>query len=79
MLAPLIIHDDRDRPGEHEVVLMLNDFSFTPPEEIFAGLKKGGSIPKMASMATPPAAMIGTAQAAGPDLNDVKIRRLSRQ
>ena len=64
MLAPLIIHDDRDRPGEHEVVLMLNDFSFTPPEEIFAGLKKGGSMPKMASMATPPAAMIGTAQAA---------------
>jgi FtsP/CotA-like multicopper oxidase with cupredoxin domain len=72
MLAPLIIHDDRDRPGEQEVVLMLNDFSFTPPEEIFAGLKKGGSMPKMASMATPPAAMIGTAQAAGPDLNDVK-------
>jgi FtsP/CotA-like multicopper oxidase with cupredoxin domain len=72
MLAPLIIHDDRDRPGEHEVVLMLNDFSFTPPEEIFAGLKKGGGMPKMASMATSPAAMIGTAQATGPDLNDVK-------
>ena len=34
MLAPLIIHDDRDRPGEHEVVLMLNDFSFTPPEDL---------------------------------------------
>jgi FtsP/CotA-like multicopper oxidase with cupredoxin domain len=51
---------------------MLNDFSFTPPEEIFAGLKKGGSMPKMASMATPAAAMIATAQTAGPDLNDVK-------
>ena len=72
MLAPLIIHDDRDRPSEQEVVLMLNDFSFTPPEEIFAGLKKGGSMPKMASMATPAAAMIATAQTAGPDLNDVK-------
>ena len=33
MLAPLIIHDARDRAGEQEVVLMLNDFSFTPPEE----------------------------------------------
>jgi len=33
MLAPLIIHDERDRAGEQEVVLMLNDFSFTPPEE----------------------------------------------
>jgi FtsP/CotA-like multicopper oxidase with cupredoxin domain len=29
-------------------------------------------MPKMATMATSPAAMIGTAQAAGPDLNDVK-------
>jgi len=69
MLAPLIIHDDRDRPGEQEIVLMLNDFSFTPPEEIFAVLKKGGSMPKMASMAAP---MVGTTEAAGPDLNDVK-------
>ena len=33
MLAPLIIHDERDRAGEQEVVLMHNDFSFTPPEE----------------------------------------------
>jgi FtsP/CotA-like multicopper oxidase with cupredoxin domain len=72
MLAPLIIHDDRDRPGEQEVVLMLNDFSFTPPEEIFAGLKKGGSMPKVASAAAPAAPMVGMARAAGPDLNDVK-------
>src|SRR5262249_59204502 len=49
MLAPLIIHDGRDRPGEQEVVLMLNDFSFTPPDEIFAGLKKkSGSMSNMA-------------------------------
>src|SRR5262252_2824566 len=41
LAAPLIIHDGRDRPGEQEVVLMLNDFSFTPPEQIFAELKKG--------------------------------------
>ena len=72
MLAPLIIHDDRDRPGEQEVVLMLNDFSFTPPDEIFAGLKKSGSMPKMASMGAPAAAMAGMTRAVGPDLNDVK-------
>src|SRR5689334_12643380 len=41
MAAPLIIHDQRDRPGEQEVVVMLADFSFTPPDQIFAGLKKG--------------------------------------
>jgi FtsP/CotA-like multicopper oxidase with cupredoxin domain len=40
MSAPLIIHDDRDEPGQQEIVMMLHDFSFTPPEEIFAALKK---------------------------------------
>jgi hypothetical protein len=69
MLAPLIIHDGRDRPGEQEIVLTLNDFSFTPADEIFAGLKKSGSTLKMASAAAP---MVGMARAAGPDLNDVK-------
>ena len=72
MLAPLIIHDERDRPGEQEIVLMLNDFSFTPPDEIFAGLKKSGSMPKMASAAAPAVPTVGMARAAGPDLNDVK-------
>src|SRR5215813_9049975 len=62
MLAPLIIHDGRERAGEQEVVLMLNDFSFTPPDEIFAGLKKkSGSMPNMAGR-TPQT----------PDLNDVR-------
>ena len=84
--APLIIRDQRDRPGQQEVVLMLNDFSFTPPEEIFANLKKGGSMPGMGSAAMPdmasgatpmPASMKGMggmapAEAEGPDLNDVK-------
>ena len=32
MAAPLIIHDQRDRPDQQEVVVMLADFSFTPPE-----------------------------------------------
>ena len=79
MAAPLIIHDRRDRPDEQEVVLMLADFSFTPPEEIFAALKKGSKMPAMA--ATPlggSAGMDGTKSAgmsmasAKPDLNDVK-------
>ncbi|HTV43938.1 MAG TPA: multicopper oxidase domain-containing protein [Stellaceae bacterium] len=49
MSAPLIIRDQRDRPGRQEIVLMLEDFSFTPPAEIFANLKKGGSMPGMAA------------------------------
>ena len=44
MAAPLIIRDQRDVPDQQEIVLMLADFSFTPPEEIFAALKKGGSM-----------------------------------
>ena len=72
MLAPLIIHDGRDRPGEQEIVLMLNDFSFTPADEIFAGLKKSGNGLKMASAAASAAPMLGMARAKGPDLNDVK-------
>jgi FtsP/CotA-like multicopper oxidase with cupredoxin domain len=69
MLAPLIIHDGRGRRDQQEVVVMLNDFSFTPPEQIFAGLRKGGSMPNMAR-GTPGMAPAGAA--AGPDLNDVK-------
>jgi FtsP/CotA-like multicopper oxidase with cupredoxin domain len=73
MVAPLIIHDERDRPGQQEVVVTLDDFSFTPPEEILAGLKKGASMPNMARKAAPMASMTGMAQAeAAPDLNDVK-------
>src|SRR5712671_4472872 len=73
MLAPLIIHDERNRPGQQEVVVMLNDFSLTPPEEILAGLKKGGSMPKMTRKAAPMAPMTGMAQAAAAaDLDDVK-------
>jgi FtsP/CotA-like multicopper oxidase with cupredoxin domain len=80
MAAPLIIHDQRDRPDQEEVVVMLADFSFTPAEQIFENLKKSGS---MAGMATPAggsmasmssmkkAAPMSTGQPA-PDLNDVK-------
>jgi FtsP/CotA-like multicopper oxidase with cupredoxin domain len=79
MAAPLIIHDQRDRPDQQEVVLMLADFSFTPPEEILAGLKKGGSMPAVAAeAATKSAAGMDGSKVAGmnmsaakPDLNDV--------
>ena len=79
MSAPLIIHDQRDRPDEQEVVMMLADFSFTPSEQIFENLKNSGS---MAGMAKPAVAMASTSnmtmaapKSAGPsapDLNDVK-------
>src|SRR5262249_28012810 len=86
LTAPLIIHDGRDRRDQQEVVLMLSDFSFTPPEQIFEQLKKGSGGPT-ASMARPmPAAAMAPAlqpamptmtgmkpgAAAKPDLNDVK-------
>jgi len=80
MAAPLIIRDQRDRPQQQEVVVMLADFSFTPPDQIFAELKKGvgmampagpgGAVPASAkgSMASMP--KMGAATK--PDLNDVK-------
>jgi FtsP/CotA-like multicopper oxidase with cupredoxin domain len=81
MVAPLIIRDQRDRPDQQEVVVMLADFSFTPPDQIFAELKKTGSRaaqPAAQGGATPVSAkgsMAGMAKAgaaAKPDLNDVK-------
>src|SRR5271156_2358084 len=79
MAAPLIIHDERNRPDEQEVVVMLADFSFTPSEQIFENLKKSGSMAGMAKPAAPmastssmkPATPMSTGQS-GPDLNDVK-------
>src|ERR1700722_18105740 len=58
MTAPLIIHDERDRPDEQEVVVMLADFSFTPAEQIFKNLRNSGS---MAGTAKPTGAMASTA------------------
>jgi len=80
MAAPLIIHDQRDRRDQQEIIVMLADFSFTPPDQIFAELKKSGSKAQPAAQAGPPpiatkASMGGMAQmggAAKPDLNDVK-------
>jgi len=79
MAAPLIIRDERDRPDQQEVVVMLADFSFTPPEQIFEALKKKPAMANTAGPGVAPPAS-GTAVMAGmpkqgagaaPDLNDV--------
>jgi FtsP/CotA-like multicopper oxidase with cupredoxin domain len=67
LAAPLIIGDGRDRPGQQDVVVMLADFSFRPPEEIYAELRK----PETGKMAMAGGAASTNAGAA-PDLNDVK-------
>jgi FtsP/CotA-like multicopper oxidase with cupredoxin domain len=81
LAAPLIIRDERDLPGQQEVVIMLTDFSFAPPEQIFEGLKKAPGMASMARAGAPgssssampsmPGMPKGNAEAA-PDLNDVK-------
>jgi FtsP/CotA-like multicopper oxidase with cupredoxin domain len=61
LAAPLIVRDPSDRArDEQEVVLMLSDYSFTPPPEIYAKLRQGQK-----DMATMKAA------AGKPDANDV--------
>jgi FtsP/CotA-like multicopper oxidase with cupredoxin domain len=57
LAAPLIIRDGRDRPDQQEVVIMLADFSFTPPEQIYEGLRKRSGTEGM-SPATPSAEAI---------------------
>jgi FtsP/CotA-like multicopper oxidase with cupredoxin domain len=78
MAAPLIISDHRDQPDQQEVVLMLADFSFTPPDKIFAALRKSSDMPAMAQAPSGAMADMGGSKAgrmtmgAKPDLNDVK-------
>lgn len=59
LAAPLIIRDERDRPDQQEVVVMLADFSFTPPEEIYEGLRKRSG---MQAMTIPGAKTTGEAE-----------------
>ncbi|MGH6841784.1 MAG: multicopper oxidase domain-containing protein, partial [Methylocella sp.] len=54
LAAPLLIRDGRDRADQQEVVIMLADFSFTPPEQIYEGLRKRTGMPGM-TPATPSA------------------------
>src|ERR1700720_2468731 len=79
MTAPLIIHDERDRPDEQEVVVMLADFSFTPSEQIFENLRNSGWVAGLGKPGRPLASTSGKKMAASmsagkpaPDLNDVK-------
>jgi FtsP/CotA-like multicopper oxidase with cupredoxin domain len=69
LTAPLIIRDGSEQPSQQEVVVMLADFSFTPPDQILAQLQarqthdmhgmdmRGAEMPAIKS---------------GPDLNDVR-------
>jgi FtsP/CotA-like multicopper oxidase with cupredoxin domain len=63
--APLIVHEPSDaHADEQEIVLFLGDFSFTPPTEIYAKLRKPAQ----------PMAMGGSmahGMTAKPDVNDV--------
>jgi FtsP/CotA-like multicopper oxidase with cupredoxin domain len=81
LAAPLIIRDQRDRPGQQEIVIMLADFSFTPPEQILEGLKRASAMANMAgaggagSGSLAMVSAVGTSKgntAAAPDLNDVE-------
>ncbi|MGH6812289.1 MAG: multicopper oxidase family protein [Methylocella sp.] len=72
--APLIIKDASEKPGQQEIVVLLADFSFTPPDRIFAQLqaRETGAMPgmKMPGMKMRGA---GTPAIKGePDLNDVR-------
>jgi FtsP/CotA-like multicopper oxidase with cupredoxin domain len=46
LAAPLIVHEGADEPAdEQEIILFLGDFSFTPPSEILARLRKPSAKP----------------------------------
>jgi FtsP/CotA-like multicopper oxidase with cupredoxin domain len=54
--APLIVHDGTDeRADEQQIVIFLGDFSFTPPKEIYAGLRKPAAKPMKMNMGKPDA------------------------
>jgi FtsP/CotA-like multicopper oxidase with cupredoxin domain len=70
--APLIIRDARDQADQQEIVVMLADFSFTPPAQIFADLRKKRGMASMAPATPAMAGMEGALAANALDLNDVK-------
>jgi FtsP/CotA-like multicopper oxidase with cupredoxin domain len=71
MSAPLIVHDERDEPGQQEVVLMLHDFSFTPPEQIYTALRKPSRVAGMEGNSSGLAMAAKPGGDTAPDLNDV--------
>jgi len=74
LAAPLIVDDPADKErDEQEIVLLLSDFSFTPPEEVFANLRQRakGTASNGASHPATPKAMTEMNMSAKPDANDV--------
>jgi FtsP/CotA-like multicopper oxidase with cupredoxin domain len=79
LAAPLIVHETADQHrDEQEIVILLGDFSFTPPKEIYAKLRQGGkgAAAMKPGMAMPSAAKSQNASAMNmgsgkPDANDV--------
>lgn len=74
--APLIIRKAEDhRADEQEVVVMLHDFSFTPPAELMAKLTGGAPMPGAGhaghAMPMAPAAPMPAMKHAGMDVNDI--------
>jgi len=67
--APLIIRDGSENPNQQEVIVMLADFSFTPPDQILAQLQ-ARQIHDMRGMGMPGTEM--PAIKSEPDLNDVQ-------
>jgi FtsP/CotA-like multicopper oxidase with cupredoxin domain len=64
--APLIVHEPSDKHAdEQEIILFLGDFSFTPPTEIYAKLRK----PSIQAMAM--GGSMAHGKTAKPDVNDV--------
>lgn len=65
LAAPLIVRDPKDKAiDEQEVVILLHDFSFKPPEEILADLKKNSAMPGMK--------MAGDMPGMAADINDIE-------
>jgi FtsP/CotA-like multicopper oxidase with cupredoxin domain len=65
--APLIIHDAGTRSAAvQEIAVMLHDFTFRDPREVFSSLKQGGR--KQTASAPPAMSGMGNMK---PDLNDV--------
>src|SRR5580704_18789291 len=66
--APLIVHNPADEPkDEEQIILFFGDFSFTPPPEIYASLRK----PSASAMAMSGKTAGGKMAMGKPDANDV--------
>jgi len=79
LAAPLIVHETADQSrDEQEIVILLGDFSFTPPKEVYAKLRQGGkgAAAMKPGMAMPAGSKSQSASAMNmgsgkPDANDV--------